>query len=102
MGPEFIIGVLAVTLWFFIGTGLSYIIEEEFENMNPLWRIPITLAGFFSLGVLIIIWIVRATKSYIKEVKDYYKRKRKHKKKNKDLYYIQNMLDRCRVKEREE
>lgn len=68
-------------VWFGVGWIVSILIDSEFDNMNPLWRIPIVLSGFFSLGIVIVIRLLKAFKSYIIEVKDYYECKRRDRKK---------------------
>ena len=75
MGVEMFISILMILFYVLCGVSAKEIIYTDIrKEINPLWKIPLILLGPFSFIIYMIIVVYKTIKSYIKEVKDYYKR----------------------------
>lgn len=78
MGKEIYMIVLTVACHFIFGVAaMDCIYSSSRGDINPLLKIPLILLGPMSFIVYIGIEVYKFIKSYIKEVSNYYKRKRR-------------------------
>lgn len=63
-----------ICVWLFLGWVGSDILTRG-EDLNPLWKIPLTLIGPINLLVLLGFGLFYIFRSYVDDVKRYYKRK---------------------------
>lgn len=70
-----------ICVWLFLGWVGSDIFTRG-EDLNPLWKIPLTLIGPINLLVLLGVGLFYIFRSYVDDVKRYYKRKSENERKN--------------------